>query len=188
MGQFDKNELNAMFCDGWKPFIREDIHWFYRAHIRKDLSLQRQIQYLDIRTFMSELVLTKIDRASMAHSLEVRVPFLDHELVSTVFSQHKNDNFDSKQTKINLYKLIKSILPEQILNREKQGFVGPDAYYMNIDFYKAELSNSKLVEDGIIQQSYLDKLLNETYNWRLWKILVFENWYKYWILNTAHNG
>jgi asparagine synthase (glutamine-hydrolysing) len=188
MGQFDKNELNAMFCDDWKPFIREDIHWFYRAHIRKDLSLQRQIQYLDIRTFMSELVLTKIDRASMAHSLEVRVPFLDHELVSTVFSQHKNDNFDSKQTKINLYKLIKSILPEQILNREKQGFVGPDAYYMNIDFYKAELSNSKLVEDGIIQQSYLDKLLNETYNWRLWKILVFENWYKYWILNTAHNG
>ena len=138
---------------------------------------------------MCELVLTKIDRASMAHSLEVRVPFLDHELVSTVFSQRKKDNFDPMQTKMNLFNLIRELLPEKILKREKQGFVGPDAYYMNLHFYKAELADSHLVKDGVICQSYLDKLFQETYNWRLWKILVLENWYRHWVSsNTATHG
>jgi asparagine synthase (glutamine-hydrolysing) len=189
MGQFDHKELHEMLGADWKPYIQKDVHWFYRKHIRKDLSYQRQIQYLDLRTFMCELVLTKIDRASMAHSLEVRVPFLDHELVSTVFSQRKKDNFDPMQTKMNLFNLIRELLPEKILKREKQGFVGPDAYYMNLHFYKAELADSHLVKDGVICQSYLDKLFQETYNWRLWKILVLENWYRHWVSsNTATHG
>ena len=73
-------------------------------------------------------------------------------------------------------------MPKEILKREKQGFVGPDKYYMNIDFYKKELRASKLVKHNIIKQSYIDNLLKEEYNWKLWKILVFEKWFAHWTI------
>jgi asparagine synthase (glutamine-hydrolysing) len=130
---------------------------------------------------MGELVLTKIDRASMANSLEVRVPFLDHTLFEKVFTVNENDYYNSNQTKYLLYQNIKKHLPSEILARKKQGFVGPDSYYMNIDFYKKELANSALVKHNIINQKYIDDLLKETYNWKLWKILVMEKWFKRWI-------
>ena len=73
-----------------------------------------------------------------------------------------------------LYENIKKELPKKILDRKKQGFVGPDSYYMDLDYYKTELKNSKLVQYNIINQSYIDNLLTETYNWKLWKILIME--------------
>lgn len=188
MGRFDEDELKQMLTDEWQGAMNKDLNWFYRDSIKANYSSQRQIQYLDLRTFMSELVLTKIDRASMANSLEVRVPFLDHELVETVFSQQKKDNFTPGITKVNLFQIIKDKLPLEILKREKQGFVGPDDYYMDINFYKKELANASLVKDGIIKQTYLDKLFNETYNWRLWKILVMEKWYSRWIVNEQKSN
>jgi asparagine synthase (glutamine-hydrolysing) len=189
MGRFDEFELKQMLTDEWHGSINKDINWFYRNSVQTNFSSQRKIQYLDLRTFMSELVLTKIDRASMANSLEVRVPFLDHELVETVFSQRKKDNFTPHITKVNLFQIIKDKLPLEILKREKQGFVGPDEYYMDINFYKKELAKANLVKDGIIKQAYLDQLLNETYNWRIWKILVMEKWYSRWMVNEqTRNG
>jgi asparagine synthase (glutamine-hydrolysing) len=130
---------------------------------------------------MGELVLTKIDRASMANSLEVRVPFLDHTLFEKVFSLAESNYFKPTQTKFLLFENIKNYLPKSILNRKKQGFVGPDNYYMNLDFYKKELTNSCLVKYDIIKQEYIDQLLKETYNWKLWKILIMEKWFKHWI-------
>jgi asparagine synthase (glutamine-hydrolysing) len=183
MGRFDEFELKQMLTDEWQSAVNKDLNWFYRDAIQAKYTSQRQIQYLDLRTFMCELVLTKIDRASMANSLEVRVPFLDHELVETVFAQRKKDNFTPNITKVNLFQIIKDKLPLEILKREKQGFVGPDDYYMDINFYKKELAQANLVKDGIIKQAYLDQLLNETYNWRLWKILVMEKWYSRWMVN-----
>jgi asparagine synthase (glutamine-hydrolysing) len=80
-----------------------------------------------------------------------------------------------------LFENIKNYLPKTILNRKKQGFVGPDNYYMNLDFYRKELTNSCLVKYDIIKQEYIDQLLKETYNWKLWKILIMEKWFKHWI-------
>jgi len=131
---------------------------------------------------MGELVLTKVDRASMANSLEVRVPFLDHELFETIFSIDEKTYYKKDQTKYLLYENIKNDLPETILDRKKQGFVGPDSYYMDLDYYKSELQNSKLVEYKIINKSYIDDLIKETYNWKLWKILIMEKWFQNWAI------
>jgi asparagine synthase (glutamine-hydrolysing) len=127
------------------------------------------------------LVLTKIDRASMANSLEVRVPFLDHTLFEKIFSLKESSYYKPNQTKYLLFENIKNNLPPFILARKKQGFVGPDSYYMNLDFYRKELSNSALVKHHLVNQAYIDELLNETYNWKLWKILVMEKWFRRWI-------
>jgi asparagine synthase (glutamine-hydrolysing) len=181
MGWFDAEELKQMLNPSLHKHIPNDVHWFYRKHFNKNLSPLKSIQYMDVKCFMGELVLTKIDRASMANSLEVRVPFLDHTIIEKVFSLNEKDYFKSTQTKDLLYQNIKDNLPKQILNRKKQGFVGPDTYYMNINFYKKALHNSLLVQHNIINQNYIDKLLQETYNWKLWKILIMEKWYKKWI-------
>jgi asparagine synthase (glutamine-hydrolysing) len=80
-----------------------------------------------------------------------------------------------------LYENLKNVLPKEILERKKQGFVGPDSYYMNIDWYRNQLKNSTLVELNIVKQSYIDNLLKETYNWKLWKLLVMEKWVTQWM-------
>lgn len=181
MGWFDQEELKRMLHPHLHSSIPEDVHWFYRKHFNNSLSPLKSIQYLDMKCFMAELVLTKVDRASMANSLEVRVPFLDHTLFEKVFSVSEKVYYKRTQTKFLLFENIKRFLPERILARKKQGFVGPDAYYMDIEFYKQQLSNSALVKHQIIRQEYLDELLKETYNWKLWKILIMEKWFRRWI-------
>lgn len=181
MGWFDREELMNMLQPHLHPYIPEDVHWYYRQHFKKELSPLKSIQYLDIKCFMGELVLTKVDRASMANSLEVRVPFLNSSLFSHVFRLKEQVYFKPTQTKYLLYENLKNALPQEILERKKQGFVGPDSYYMNIDWYRNQLKNSKLVELNIVKQSYIDNLLKETYNWKLWKLLVMEKWVRTWL-------
>lgn len=181
MGWFDADELKKMMHPNLHQYIAKDVHWFYRQHFDASLSPIKSIQKMDIKCFMGELVLTKVDRASMANSLEVRVPFLDQHLFETVFKVDERLYFKSNQTKYLLYKNIEKDLPPSILERKKQGFVGPDAYYMDINWYKLQFQNSKLVEHKIIQQSYIDELLKETYNWKLWKLVIMEKWFRHWL-------
>lgn len=181
MGWFDREELQKMLHPDLHKYIPEDVHWFYRQHFDKQLSPLKSIQQMDIKCFMGELVLTKVDRASMANSLEVRVPFLDHELFEYVFSLDEKEYFKSNQTKYLLYENIKEALPKEILDRKKQGFVGPDSYYMDLNWYKNQLKNSKLVALNIVNQSYIDDLLQETYSWKLWKLVIMEKWFEKWV-------
>lgn len=181
MGWFDREELKKMLHPDLHQHIPEDVHWFYRQHFKKEVSPLKSIQYMDTKCFMGELVLTKIDRASMANSLEVRVPFLDHELFEYVFKLDEKTYFRKDQTKYLLYKNIEQQLPKEILERKKQGFVGPDAYYMDLNWYKDQLKNSRLVELKLIKQSYIDDLFKESYNWKLWKLLIMEKWVQQWI-------
>lgn len=181
MGLFDNVELKKMLNPNLHQYINDDVNWFYRKHFNPKLNPLKAIQYLDIKCFMGELVLTKIDRASMANSLEVRVPFLDHTLAEKIFATNPKHYYSHEQTKLLLFKNINMYLPKQILNRKKQGFVGPDSYYMDLAFYKSQLTESYLVKHGLINQSYIDNLLKEKYNWKLWKILIMEKWFKQWI-------
>ena len=101
-------------------------------------------------------------------------------MFETVFSLEENQYYKKEKSKYLLYENIKKDLPDEILERKKQGFVGPDAYYMDLKYYKSELKNSKLVEYKIINQSYIDNLFKEEYNWKLWKILIMEKWFQKW--------
>ncbi len=182
MGRFDRSEFSKMYTPEFlKQALPEDEYWWYKQLYKKDLSDLKAMQHLDVKHFMGEQVLAKIDRASMAHSLEVRVPFLDHEICEFVFSLHESVYYRADETKHLLYQNIKNHLPAEILQRKKQGFVGPDTYYMNYNWYREKLSKSKLVDDGYINGSYVETLLNNKDHWRLWKIAVMELWYRKWI-------
>ncbi len=181
MGLFDAGELRQMFTEEHQSSIRDDVNWFYRKHYDRKLSPLRSVQQMDIKCFMGELVLTKIDRASMAHSLEVRVPFLDHELFEKVFRYREELCFRPDETKFLLRENIKHRLPKEIIERGKQGFVGPDSFYMDIDRYRQLLVNGDLVNAGIVQSAYVSRLIANADHWRLWKLAVMENWWRRWM-------
>jgi asparagine synthase (glutamine-hydrolysing) len=180
MGRFDRHELSLLLTPDYQQYIPDDADWFYRKNYDSTLSPLQSIQKMDIKCFMGELVLTKIDRASMANSLEVRVPFLDHELFGLVLKVNEKRYYKPDTTKYLLFENIKKYLPEKILNRGKQGFVGPDSYYMDLDFYKSVLDTSVLISEGVVRKEYYLQLLSDREHWKLWKLTVMEKWYQHW--------
>ncbi|MDD2344627.1 MAG: asparagine synthase-related protein, partial [Bacteroidales bacterium] len=157
------------------------MSWFYSQNFDESLPMPKRFQMLDLNTFLPELVLTKVDRASMANSLEVRVPFLENKITDFMLCLNPETYFDKSQQKKILYKILKKTLPKTILNRKKQGFVGPNEYYNNINYYENILQNSVLVKNNIFNNDYIQSLLNSQDYWRLWKISVFELWFQKWM-------
>ena len=119
----DKRHLLAP--EFYNRFDGYDDYWFFRKYWREDLDPFSRMQYLDLKTYLNDDILTKVDRASMAVSLEARVPLLDHELIEAVFSLPIGlRNKDGRQ-KYLFRKAIKEYLPPEILNRGKKGFSVP---------------------------------------------------------------
>jgi len=181
MGEFDEKELKFLLTEKYHNHIPTDTKEFYKKYFNENIDKPKRFQVIDIKTFMGELILTKMDRASMANSLEVRMPFLKKEICEKMLSLDTKMYFDKKKQKIILYKLLQKDLPKKILNRKKQGFTGPDEFYMNFEFYEKYLNNSKLVDAGIINQSAINHYIKQKDHWRLWKILVLEKWFNKWI-------
>ncbi|HOU97497.1 MAG TPA: asparagine synthase (glutamine-hydrolyzing) [Bacteroidales bacterium] len=183
MGMFDENELKELLPNDKWEFKPEDVFHFYRKHYKKGVDPLKALQYLDLKTFLAELVLTKVDRASMAHTLEVRVPFLNHELVEFMFLLPRKQVFKKGEQKYLLQNVLKSKIEASILQQPKQGFVGPDKFYEQKLFYSEKLKKSKLAQNGYLKQTTINKYLQMNDFWRLWKILILENWFNYWILD-----
>lgn len=180
MGRFEHDSISTILNPDLQSSVPQFSDWFYADNYKKNISTIKAFQNMDIKCFMGELVLAKIDRASMANSLEVRVPFLDHELYEFVLSLDDSVYFKPGEKKFLLRENIKNHLPQKIMNRQKQGFVGPDSYYMNIDWYSTLLRQGRLLKDQIIRKEELEKLILQKDHWRLWKIAVLEMWYSRW--------
>jgi asparagine synthase (glutamine-hydrolysing) len=184
MGLFDKPELQRLINAPFHKDIPDDVFHFYRKYYNKNLHPLQATQYLDLKTFLAELVLTKVDRASMAHTLEVRVPFLNHELVEFMFSLHPDVYYKKNTQKFILQEILKAQIPAEILQRPKQGFVGPDKAYMETTLYEQFLRKSQLATDGLLNQQAIHNYLSVHDHWRLWKILIMEIWYRYWMMEV----
>ncbi|MGC9332295.1 MAG: asparagine synthetase B family protein, partial [Bacteroidales bacterium] len=180
MGHLRNHELSSLFTQEYIEYVPEDSDWFYRKYATGKPELDR-FRKMDLRCFMSELVLTKIDRSSMANSLEVRVPFLENDLSDFMMKLPPHQVYKPGYKKYQLYMLIKNALPEQILKRRKQGFVGPDAYYQDKSWYRSLVNNSKLVDDKILNPETLNHYMNHESYWKLWKFAVLEHWYQQWM-------
>jgi len=183
MGHLRLPELKELFKPDLHKYLPDDSDWFYRKHFKKEFSGLNSFRYLDIKCFMGELVLTKIDRASMANSLEVRVPFLENSLSENLFSLNEKVLYRNGHQKYLLKKIIEPYMPEEILNRKKQGFVGPDSYYFNKNWYAGIIETSVLISDEILQENVLDSWLKTEEYWKLWKFAIMEYWYRRWMKN-----
>lgn len=148
-----------------------------------------QAIYLYLKQYMQDEILVKVDRASMASSLEVRAPFLDYTLVdfvSSLPSKYKLHNFTPKFI---LKKLMAGKLPAEIINRKKKGFGIPLAMWLKNDlrgFMTDLLSREKINREGFFNYQYIEKLIGEhlsgkaDHRKKLWSLLVFEMWFDRW--------
>jgi asparagine synthase (glutamine-hydrolysing) len=146
--------------------------------------------YTDFVTRLPEHSLVLTDRMTMAHGLEARSPFLDHELVEFLAKVPANLKVQNNQPKYLMRKLAAHYLPAPILNREKQGFMLPIAYWFRNDLYplvSQTLENSHFVKEGLFKKETIQGLLDEhrskrhDHHVRLWMLLNLELWHQLYI-------
>ncbi len=105
-----------------------DDYWHFRRWWRDDLPLRTRLQYLDFHTFLPDGVLTKVDRASMRHALEVRVPFLSRPLVEFAFALPETVRYHGGRLKGLMKHAVGDLLPAAVIDRPKQGFSAPSRH------------------------------------------------------------
>jgi asparagine synthase (glutamine-hydrolysing) len=164
--------LNPEWC---KEFSDYDDYWYFRKYWRPELDPMTRMQYLDLKTYLPEFILTKVDRASMAVSLEVRPPFLDHVLVEQLFSIPIQYRAPNGQKKYLLKAVAQDFLPERIQNRTKKGFSSPLSGWMrtHVKWSERKLGqkNHYLLREGVEKIPWL--LKNGT---KIWALLVLQEW------------
>jgi len=141
-----------------------------------------RIQYVDIKTYLTDDILTKVDRASMAVSLEVRAPLLDHKLMERVASMPSSFKLQGTTGKYILKKAMERDLPKDILYRRKQGFAVPLDRWFRKELRDVAYENLFGSDDGILDRAYLKKIWdqhqNNSFNRSayLWAVLMFRRW------------
>lgn len=146
-----------------------------------------RVQYLDMKTYLVGDILTKVDRASMAHSLEVRVPILDHKFMEWMSGLPPEAKLRGKEGKYSLKKAMESYLPKEILYRPKMGFAVPLAAWFRGPLrqrVREAVLGPVLAETGYFNASFLRELVDQHQSGRrdnsaaIWSLLMFESFYR----------
>ncbi|HTR37117.1 MAG TPA: XrtA/PEP-CTERM system amidotransferase [Bryobacteraceae bacterium] len=141
-----------------------------------------RIQYVDIKTYLVDDILVKVDRASMAHSLEVRCPLLDHKLMELIAQIPSNLKLRNGTGKYIFKRALKNILPAEVVQRPKRGFAMPVAEWFRgeLKVFAHEMLFQR--EDGLLNQSFLTNCWKQHQrrqrDWSalLWCTLMFRTW------------
>lgn len=143
-----------------------------------------RIQYADIKTYLAGDILTKVDRASMAHSLEVRVPILDHKFMEWAAQIPPAQHIEGRQGKLSFKRSLEPLLSERTLYREKMGFAVPlETWFRGAlkDKIRKVAQSELLGDTGILDMGFLTRLVDEHQSGRsnhsaaLWAVLMFES-------------
>jgi asparagine synthase (glutamine-hydrolysing) len=146
-----------------------------------------RIMYVDLRMWLPDDLLTKVDRATMAYSLEARVPYLDHHLVEFAATLMPDLKQRGRETKYILKKVAERYLPMDIIYRQKQGFHMPLRSWLANELQ--DYLNQYLAADGLLKRNLfrpeaVAKLLaqhrsgQKDHAIKLWNLLVLEKWFR----------
>lgn len=168
--------------NGYDPF---DVFLDYYRRPRTDDPIARA-QYVDIKTYLADDILTKVDRASMAVSLEVRCPLLDHRFMSLAARIPSRLKLRGREGKYIFKRAMRAMLPPQVLSRRKKGFVVPLAEWLRGDLreYAHHVLFDRAAVDGLLNRPVVERLWKQHQsglrdNARpLWTILMFRLWQK----------
>jgi asparagine synthase (glutamine-hydrolysing) len=147
-----------------------------------------QMQYADIKTYLPADILTKVDRMSMAASLETRAPLLDHKFVELAVTLPVEMKLQRKTPKYILRKLAERMgVPREVLYRRKQGFALPLVHWMRSEMrneISALLLDSRTLQRGYLRRANVERILKEhevgarDHSHVIWQLLVFELWHQ----------
>ncbi len=190
---FRTEEKNRILSDGFKQVLGKDIDYAQRYIFSlfeevKDKDLINRFSYVDLNSYLPQCLMTKMDIASMANSLECRSPFLDHKLAEFVYTLPGNLKLKGfSKTKWIMKETFRELLPKEIYSRGKMGFGIPLGEWFRGTMKKTWEENC--LSDKALARGYFDKeqllaLWNEHQSfkrdngYRLWAVLMLELWHK----------
>ena len=179
----EQDDLKRLLHPDLRDEIPDSGEWFLDQYYRRDVPDPKRWQLLDLMTILPEQYLTKIDRASMAHSLEIRVPFLDKPLVEYMLGLPDGVYLREREKKYLLKKLMSGRLPESILKKRKRGFSIPMDRFWNEDTMLECIVSGPGIKSGLFQRDYVYSLhqqRNAVALHRLWQLAIFDAWYSRW--------
>jgi asparagine synthase (glutamine-hydrolysing) len=146
-----------------------------------------QQQYVDVKTYLVDDILVKVDRMSMATSLEARVPLLDHRIVEFALNLPPYLKLNGRETKAILRRVMANRLPEAVLNKPKEGFSIPLKHWLRHEL--RPLMHDLLSSDTVRQRGYFKpetvarwiaehEASRANHSHRLWALMVFELWHR----------
>ena len=183
---FNQKELRLLLNDKYYiPSLLKDI---VKNNLpNNNVSRLDNILYFDFKTLLPNQILSYIDLLGMAHSVEIRCPFLDNSLVDYVLSIENTFKINKGETKYALKKVAESYLPKELIYRKKEGFIEPSVYWIYKelkDFTLNYIFNRNFNKIGIINSDYAFSLVksfyDEDFNFnsakKVWSILIFAIW------------
>ncbi len=172
LGGLTAVQIDALLDPQWCESGYDHL-WFYRRFWRADLAPLAQLRWLDLNTDLAEGLLTKVDRTSMAHSLEVRPPLLDHRLVEYMLGVDPALLVDRRRRrgKLLVRELMEPRLPAGHLERPKSGFGLPVRSWIRRNPRLLADAGRRLMERGVLRRA-----VNTEFR-RAWYVLVLDRWF-----------
>jgi asparagine synthase (glutamine-hydrolysing) len=172
LGGLTAQQIDCLLAKDWQE-PDYDYLWFYRRYWRDDLSPLAQLRWLDLKTDLAEGLLTKVDRTSMAHSLEVRPPLLDHRLVEFMLSVDPAVLVDQRRRrgKLLVRQLMAPRLPAGHLERPKSGFGLPVHRWLRNHPEVLRAAVRRLMDRGVLRRPVGTEFR------RAWHLLVLDRWF-----------
>lgn len=193
IGFFDKWEQRKL-TGGAVAGNGKDPLWLFRKFYRPDLPQNVALRLLDVNTFLVDDILTKVDRASMANSLEARTPLLEHRLVEFAFGVPERYVYRNQEKKYLLKRAMEGILPHDVIYRKKRGFSAPVGTWLRGDlqaYAQQRLMRGMAVRDGVFSAKAIGAMMKNYTRGRwakMWQLLLFEEWYRIWICRLQGEG
>ena len=168
---------------------RQPFAAFFESSRRFD-GINRDL-YLDLKTYLVDDIMVKVDRMSMAASLEARAPLLDHKLVEFAFSLPPEMKVRGATTKWFFKKAMEGILPPEVIYRRKEGFSIPIKSWLKgelKDLMLEYLSEKRIRDLGIFNPGYVASMIDdhlqnrENHSHRLWALILFHLWHDHFVL------
>jgi len=173
MGAFLGPEKRRVLAPGFlRKFRGYDDLWYLRQYWRPELDPMLRLQYLDLKTYLPDDLLTKFDRATMAVSLEGRVPLLDHELMELVLGLPVAVRNPGNEKKALLKRVMADVLSPAVLTRKKQGFSVPWYAWLGGERTAPVLGP---IHDGVLHPAVVARTRTLERD-DLWRIVVMNGW------------
>ena len=181
---------NDRFADKYKSSsnVSSDISYPLASNDIINSDVMQAMMYLDRKGYLTENILTKVDRASMAVSLENRAPLLDHRIIELSSSFPNSFLMDNGIQKYILKDILYRYVPKKLVDRPKTGFTPPLSEWIRGDLKKwtEELIYESNIGNEFLRLDYAKELYEDHLNNKfdnslpIWKILMFIDWYKRW--------
>ena len=183
---FRRDQKERLFRDDVFALLAQHDPWRAEAQhlVAANGRWLSALQYLDLKSYLPLDILTKVDRMSMAHSIEARVPLLDHKLVEFAATIPPELNLRGGTTKYVFKQAMRGILPDAIIDRPKHGFAVPLGHWFRGrlgSFVRELLLSERSRRRGIFNAAYIERLvrrleLGRELDFHVWTLISFELW------------